>query len=212
MHFLDPDSPLMRGLSRMTDLVFLNLITLAACLPVITAGASLTAMHFVLLKMVRGEEGYIFRDWRRAFKRDLGRSTCLWLLFLLAGLAALYDLRITAGGGTFLSPVLRGLLIPVILVVWADFLWAFPLLSRFEAKVPEILTGAAALAFKNLPRTLAMGIFSALPLIIWILFPSMAPLVVLFGASLPGSVSAYMYSPVFEKLEKGRGGEEDPAP
>jgi uncharacterized membrane protein YesL len=107
--------------------------------------------------------------------------------------------------------VLRILLILAALTAYADFLWAFPLLSRFEGTVPGILSAAMAMAFRAFPRTLAMGAAGALPMIIWFLFPSMAPLVVLFGASLPGLISAYMYSPLFKKLEKEREkGEEDP--
>ena len=209
MHFFDPDSPLMNGLSRMTDLVLLNLITLAACLPVVTAGASLTAMHFVLLKMVRGEEGYIVRDWVKSFKQNFRQATLIWLLFLAAGLMALLDIWMAAYGKGGAALVLRVLLILVILIAYADFLWAFPLLSRFEGTVPGILSAAMAMAFRAFPRTLAMGAAGVLPLIIWIFFPSMAPLVLLFGASLPGLVSAYMYSPLFKKLEKERRGGED---
>jgi uncharacterized membrane protein YesL len=211
MHFFDPDSPLMNGLSRITDLVLLNLITLAACLPVVTAGASLTAMHYVLLKMVRGEEGYILRGWLRSFKQNFRQATLVWLLFLAAGLMALLDIWMAAYGKGGAALVLRILLILAALTAYADFLWAFPLLSRFEGTVPGILSAAMAMAFRAFPRTLAMGAAGALPMIIWFLFPSMAPLVVLFGASLPGLISAYMYSPLFKKLEKEREkGEEDP--
>ncbi|MBR7045176.1 MAG: YesL family protein [Lachnospiraceae bacterium] len=211
MHFFDPDSPLMNGLSRMTDLVLLNLITLAACLPVFTAGASLTAMHYVLLKMVRGEEGYVARDWLKSFKQNFREASLIWLLFLAAGLMALLDIWMAAYGEGGAALALRVLLILVILIAYADFLWAFPLLSRFEGTVPGILSAAMAMAFRAFPKTLAMGAAGAMPLIIWIFFPSMAPLVLLFGASLPGLISAYMYSPLFKKLEKEREkGEEDP--
>ena len=211
MHFFDPDSPLMNGLSRITDLVLLNLITLAACLPVVTAGASLTAMHYVLLKMVRGEEGYILRGWLKSFKQNFRQATLVWLLFLAAGLMVPLDIWMAACGGGGLLMVLRILLILAALTAYADFLWVFPLLSRFEGTVPGILSAAMAMAFRAFPRTLAMGAAGAMPMIIWFLFPSMAPLVVLFGASLPGLISAYMYSPLFKKLEKEREkGEEDP--
>ena len=204
MHFFDPDSPLMNGLSRMTDLVLLNLITLAACLPVITAGASLTAMHYVLLKMVRGEEGYVAAAWLRSFKRNFRQATLIWLVFLAAGLMALFDIWIIAYGRGSAALAVRVLLILVILIVYAAFLWVFPLLSRFEGTVPGIAAAALTMAFRALPRTLAMGAAGALPVFIWIFLPSIAPMVILFGASMPGIVSAYIYSPVFRKLEKER--------
>ena len=218
MHFFDPDSPLMSGLSRMTDLVLLNLITLAGCLPVITAGASLTAMHYVLLKMVRGEEGYVAVDWLKSFKRNFRQATLIWLVFLAAGVMALVDLWIIAYGAGSTALALRVLLILVILMVYGVFLWIFPVLARFEGSLPMIAASAAGMAFRALPATLAMGAAGALPVFIWIFLPSMAPLVILFGASFPGMVSAYICSPLFGKLEKelkktekDPGEEDDPA-
>ena len=53
MRIFNAESPLMEGLSKVADLVILNLLVLLCCIPVITAGAALTGMHYVLLKMAR---------------------------------------------------------------------------------------------------------------------------------------------------------------
>ena len=49
-------------MGKVADLCLLNLVCLACCIPIITAGASLTALYYVTLKMVRNEEAYIFRS------------------------------------------------------------------------------------------------------------------------------------------------------
>ena len=59
MTIFDLDSPLMNVLNKMADLMWLNILTLICCIPVITAGAALTSMHYVALKIVRNEESYI---------------------------------------------------------------------------------------------------------------------------------------------------------
>ena len=53
MKLFNPESRFMEALSTISDLMILNLVTLVCCLPVITIGAALTGMHYVLLKMVR---------------------------------------------------------------------------------------------------------------------------------------------------------------
>ena len=57
--FFNPDNRFMRALSRLFDLMILNFFTLLLCIPIITAGASITAMHSVLIQMaedrVQGE-------------------------------------------------------------------------------------------------------------------------------------------------------------
>ena len=57
----DLENPVMRGLSRLADMMILNLLTLLLCLPVFTAGSALTAMYYVELKWARKEEGYTVR-------------------------------------------------------------------------------------------------------------------------------------------------------
>ena len=43
-------------MGKIADLIILNLLCLVCCLPIVTAGASITAMFYVTLKMVRNEE------------------------------------------------------------------------------------------------------------------------------------------------------------
>ena len=90
MNIFDEGSPVLRFLNRVTDLLVLNLLALLMCLPVVTVGASLTAMHYVLLKLVRDEEGYIAKSFFRSFKRNFLQATVIWLIF-----AALWVLTIS---------------------------------------------------------------------------------------------------------------------
>ena len=54
--FFSMDSPVMRFLSRVCDLIILNLLAIVCSIPIVTIGASITAMFSVTLKMVKGEE------------------------------------------------------------------------------------------------------------------------------------------------------------
>ena len=72
------DSPIMSFLSRVGDLVWLNLLTLLCCIPVVTAGAAFTALHYVSIKMVRNEEGYLTRNYFKSFRQNFIQATLLW--------------------------------------------------------------------------------------------------------------------------------------
>ena len=41
------ESPLMTGLTKLADLIIVNLIAIVCCLPIITIGASMTALNYV---------------------------------------------------------------------------------------------------------------------------------------------------------------------
>ena len=56
------DSPLMRFLTKIADLMVLNILFCVTSIPLITIGASWTALYSVTLKMVRDEEGSVSRS------------------------------------------------------------------------------------------------------------------------------------------------------
>ena len=82
MKIFDLDSPLMQFLNKMADLLWLNILTFICCIPIVTIGASLTAMHYMALKMVRNEECYITRGFFKSFKENFRQATLIWLLLL----------------------------------------------------------------------------------------------------------------------------------
>ena len=49
------DGPLMRAMSDLLTLLKLNFLTLLCCLPVFTAGAAVTALHYCIMKMLDGK-------------------------------------------------------------------------------------------------------------------------------------------------------------
>ena len=51
MKFLAIDSPVMRVLGRLGDIIILNMIFVVGCIPVITIGTSLSALYAVAMKM-----------------------------------------------------------------------------------------------------------------------------------------------------------------
>ena len=51
----DMDNKFFWFMSKVADLCILNIICVVCCIPIITAGASITAMYYVTLKMLRNE-------------------------------------------------------------------------------------------------------------------------------------------------------------
>ena len=80
----DLESPLFSGLNKMADLIYLNLLTFVCCIPIITIGASMTALNYVVLKMVRNEDSHLTRQFFKSFKQNFKQATIIWLIILLA--------------------------------------------------------------------------------------------------------------------------------
>ena len=69
------DSVLMRGLSRLADVMILNLLFIVTSLPVVTLGAALTALNFTAMRIGTGENNSVTEDYFRSFRRNLRQAT-----------------------------------------------------------------------------------------------------------------------------------------
>ena len=59
--FFSMDNKFFTFMGKVADLCILNIVCLICCIPIVTAGASITAMFFVTMKMVKNEESYIIK-------------------------------------------------------------------------------------------------------------------------------------------------------
>ncbi|MDO5539604.1 MAG: DUF624 domain-containing protein [Eubacteriales bacterium] len=199
--FFGMDTRLYRFCAFVWNLIYLNLLTLILCIPVITAGASLTAMHYVLLKLVRKEEGYIGRMFWNAFKENFKQATILWI----AVLALFFSYRIdwvvvTSNMDIFGKPVQYGILI-LASITFLLFQFLFPVLSHFENTVFMTVQNTAFLCVSKFPRTIVMAFSWIIPYEILTHSLALFPLVLMLGFTFPGFICAKMYDPVFKLLE-----------
>ena len=130
MKIFDLDSPLMNVLNKMADLMWLNILTLICCIPVITAGAALTSMHYVALKIVRNEESYITRSFFKSFKTNFRQATLIWLLLMLVAAILGGDYYIITKSGMQFSQVLVVLIMAAGVLVICTSLYVFPVLAK----------------------------------------------------------------------------------
>lgn len=197
----DIDSPIMRFLSRVADMVILNLLVLVCCMPIITVGAAFTAMHYVLLKMVRDEEGYLVRGFFKSFGRNFKQATLIWLMMLVAVIIFVGDWFIFSYSRVAFPKALIVGVIAVGVIVSMVAMYVFPLLARFDNTIRHTIHNAALLAIANLPRTILMMILYAVPWVIGYFSPYSHIFIIMFGISVPAYASAWLYSNIFKKYE-----------
>ena len=194
----DMENPVMRALGAICDLLVLNLLTMLCSLPVVTAGAALTALDDVTLRIVRREEGGVVKDYFRAFRSNLKKGAALGLLFLLAAAVFYIDYLVAAA----LAPMLRVAVVAAALIVGAVALYAFALLARYENTLIQTLKNAASLSVAYFPRPLGLLVFTvALWLVCLHFFPIALPILLMFGLSLPAYIGAMLFDGVFQNLE-----------
>ncbi len=191
------NNPISNMISKMADVVLLNVLVLLGCLPVITIGASLTAGHFAMLRVKRNE-GTPAQDFWRSFKENLKQATAVWLIFVCILAAILALLWFYGAGSVPLS--IAGLV--AMLFVYFLSLWVYPVLSRFVYPTGTLLRTGFVLSFRHLWRTIAMALAAAIPMAAVFVSIYLLPVMLLCGISLPMYIGAVLYHPVFADMEK----------
>lgn len=202
MNFLHIESPLMKKLGIMADLLILNLVTLVCCLPIVTAGAAFTAMHYVLLKIVRGEEGYVVKTFFRAFKENLLQGTILWIIMVVVYAALFVDWRILRMQGNEFPVFMNILLLAAVIIIYLISLYIFPILSRYQNTVPGTIKAALTMSVVGTIRTIGSAIVYPIPYVIlfFVGYP-IVPIILCFCFTGPGYFRAKMYDGLFLTYE-----------
>lgn len=205
------DSPFARVLSRIADIVVLNILTFICCIPIITIGAALTAQHYVVLKMVREEEGYVARSFFKSFKSNFKQATCIWLIFLAFILLFALDIYIFLYSGMEFPKFMIIVVSAFAIVVAMVGIYVFPVLARFDNTVKNTIMNSFKIAVISLPKTILMLIIYASPVILLVASLRLVPIVLLFGLSGTAYACAMLYSGIFKKFEPEEETEEDEA-
>lgn len=192
------DGKLSSFLSRLVDLTLLNFLWLVCCIPIITIGASTTALHSVTLKMVRNEDSYLTRGFFKAFKENFKQATIIWLGILAAGAILYCDFYFAAQINS--------------IVLWVPFLlssflvaiascYVFPVIAFFKNSTGQHLKNAILMALAHLPYTILIVIITAAPVIIFY-FANIFPTLfadMLLGVALASWANAHFFNKIFVK-------------
>ena len=193
----NPDSKFTHYTNKFSDLITLNLWFVLTSLPLVTIGASATAMHYVLLRIYRDELEYsITRNYFRSFRENFRQATAIWIIYIVFGAVLFADLFFIANPG-FLKILVT--IVSILLVL--SLSWIFVLQSRYSNPVYATIRNAVVFAIMHPIDTVLMCALMLLPLLLLIGKPSTIPIVIICVFSLTGIIRAMIYGKVFSQNE-----------
>ena len=208
-NFLRPDSKFMSYAYKFSDLIALNLLVLVICIPVFTIGASITAMHYVLLKIFRDElSGGVIRTFFTAFKNNFKQTTLLWLIYLPVGVVIGLDLLLFNKGLLPLPDILKYLLIALIIIWMFSMNWAFILHSRYDNSVKETIRNSFLFCLFHPVDTILITAVLCIPYVLIVFLPQLTPVILFCGFGLSGILSTALYNRIFIRHEQLASSEE----
>lgn len=165
MKFFSVDGPLYKFISRLWDILKLNLLWLLFSLPIVTTGAATVAAYTVTLKMVDETEGYVGRQFIKGFKENWKQGIPMGLLGMLCAYVVYLDFELfNAVEGNPIIFLIFGMVAAFVFGV--SFLYAFPLSARYENTLFATLKNSANIAARYFVRTIALVAVLALEILV----------------------------------------------
>lgn len=192
----------MRFLDRIFNLLWLNIIVVVCCIPVFTAGAAFTAMHYVILRMIHNEEGYVLPNFKKSFKQNFKQATKMWLPMLFFGGVCGVDAYLFSKGAISMPTPYKLAIYILGMIVAMGFLFCFPVLAHYDNTTKGILKNAYAMAVYGNARSLLMLIIVAAPWVAAAFVPNFIFICLFFGFTVPALLCAYIYEGIFKNFEK----------
>ena len=198
MKFLSYDSPFSQLLLKLCYSCYLNLLWFVCSIPIVTIGASTTALYYTTLTIVRGEEQYVARMFFRSFRENFRQSTTLWLILLAVGLFLagdgyiLYHLRASSAGA---AAVFWTLILALVIVAGIAYtivlLFIFPLVASVSNTNLAMLKNSFLIGIRYLFCTIM--VFAVHFAMFFVIVSIFSPMVI-FGEGLCAMICSYLMS------------------
>ncbi|MDD3278673.1 MAG: YesL family protein [Lachnospiraceae bacterium] len=199
MGLFSPDSILMRGLNMVANIVILHFLWLLYSIPLVTIGASTTALYYTTMKLIRTGEGYLYQNFRKSFRENLKQSTILWLVMLLAGFLFVTDIRYglflhnTAGKVMIIGCSV--FLIPFLLVS----LYIFPIQAKFENTIFENVKLALLMSLRHILFSLLLILIIGTIVFLGLFFQPFMGVMLICGAGITAYFTSNIFIMIFRK-------------
>ena len=193
--FFSSNNPIISAFGKIVDVVYVSGIWLLFSIPLVTIGASTTALYYTVNKVVRNQRGYMFREFWGSFKSNFRQSTILWLSFIALLFFLRADLKaldyLGYGDNKVFLYIAQGAGIFALLVL----VYALCYVARFTQKLGLILLNSLLMLLTNLPRTLLL----LLVCILAALMIYTTPLLLIITPGVSGLLANIVLEKVFVK-------------
>lgn len=196
------DNPVWRFIGKFFDVMVLNLLWVICSIPIVTVGASTTAVYYVTMKLVRDENDSVVKAFFRSFKENFKQATVIWLILLLSGALIGFDIYFFLHIQTAQSAVrtvMMALLFAFAILWVLIFLYAFPLQAKFYNPIRRTLFNGFFMSVRHILQSLVMLVTDAAIVVIALLVPMLFMLLVLFGFPLLAFFNSYIFVWIFDK-------------
>lgn len=158
------DNSILHALTCIFDVIVATVLFLVCCLPVVTIGASLSAMYATMIAITKDSYTGVFRTFFGAFRENFKQASFLWLLDALVGLVVAVDIMVCWGFDMEAGPMLsamQGLTVFCTALYAAISVYVFSGIAVYHVTWKQAISNAFYWTMNKLPATLGLLLLCA---------------------------------------------------
>lgn len=164
--FLSNESAFGKLMTRIGTIIAVNIMFAICTIPLITIGAGFTAMHYTLMRCLRGNWSVNpFKEFYRGFTSNFLKATGIWICELAAGGMLLLEYYWCGSFGGFFLIIRYGIMaLLALLAIMVVYL--FPVTAAFNGGIRELMKNAVYFAFTKPLYLVTIMFFNVFPLVL----------------------------------------------
>ncbi|MBE5968313.1 MAG: DUF624 domain-containing protein [Lachnospiraceae bacterium] len=146
------------ALGKLCDILMLSIVWVLLCIPIVTIGPANTALYYATVKSIRRDRGYMFREFFKSFKLNFKRGAITGVIFTFFTLFLGFDIFWSWTNMSIVkhSSVFLGIFIALFVMIACFSIYVYPILSRFDMTVKQLIKAAVFMSIRHLPSTIIM--------------------------------------------------------
>lgn len=191
---------IIRILTHIFDFILLNILWLLTSIPIVTLGTATAALYSVMMSVVEKKEGYIIKDYWKAFCRNFKQSTVVWILLLFLGACLWFDLTLIGVVPGLFRQIGTVVLGAVLIFYFMECIFVFPLIAKFENSTGNMIKNALLIPVSRLPYALMILFMTGAAIIVTFLNQMTIMIGAVIWSAIGVSVLSYANSLLLVKM------------
>lgn len=182
--------------------VYLNVVFVITCIPIITIGTSVTALYSTMFKYINEEDNSFVPNFLKAFKSTFKVSTIYYLLSLIFAGIIIFNIQFWYKLNNGWSMIVLGLVILLFIAFLLTLIYLFPLLARYTQTGRQVIQNAFLLSIANFIITLAIIAITIASLALTYFTASFRAIFAIFGIAFVVYCKSLLLMKAFQKYDK----------
>jgi len=194
----DPENSFWSFLTRIYNLAFAGFLWFLTSLPLLTIGASTTALYSYAFSVTEQRDGYVVRTFIASFRKNFVKATVMWIGMLFFFGFLFFDAYLASTGYSLVSKVMFFMILSVAIIGALLAVHVFPFLSQCDFSYKEMALKICMIGVGKLPISITLVVVN---MVFFLLIYAFYP-VALCAQGFVAALCALLLKPLYNTSDK----------